>query len=105
MDKQKSMLQQLDYNLVFILLLLSGFSIFAVYSAAIHLPEGPMYYVTRQGIFYGLGFLVLFAILFIDYRRLKMLSIPFFIIGIGLLVAVMVIGDEQKGAQRWIDLG
>jgi len=33
------------------------------------------------------------------------LSVYFYVIGIGMLIAVLVVGVSSKGAQRWLDLG
>jgi rod shape determining protein RodA len=103
MEKDKALLQQLDFGLLFILLLLTGISILSIYSVT-HGPDA-LYFVKRQIIWYALGFVTIFGILFVDYRRLKELAIPLYVSGIVLLLLVIFVGEESKGAQRWIDLG
>jgi rod shape determining protein RodA len=101
MEKEKPIIQQLDFGLLFILLLLAGISLIAIYSATSG-PD-PFYFVRRQIIWYLVGFTAIIGILFVDYRRLKELSIPLYAIGIFSLVLVVFIGEEAKGAQRWIE--
>jgi rod shape determining protein RodA len=103
MQKDKALLQQLDFGLLFILLLLTGISILSIYSVT-HGTDA-LYFVKRQIIWYSIGFVAIFGILFVDYRRLKQLAIPLYVSGIVLLLLVIFIGEESKGAQRWIDLG
>lgn len=102
MEKEKPIIQQLDFGLLFILLLLAGISLIAIYSAT----SGPdsFYFVRRQIMWYLVGFTAIFGILFVDYRRLKELSIPLYVVGILSLVLVVFIGEEAKGAQRWIEI-
>jgi rod shape determining protein RodA len=103
MQKEKSIFQQFDYGLLTLLVLLAGISLLSIYSATMG-PDS-FYYVKRQIMWYGIGVVIIGIILIFDYRRLKELSLPFYIIGILLLLYVIFFGEEAKGAQRWIDLG
>jgi rod shape determining protein RodA len=53
----------------------------------------------------GLGVLALGAALVVDYRSLADKSHFFYLLLIGSLVAVTLVGSKQMGAQRWLDLG
>jgi rod shape determining protein RodA len=103
MEKDKPLLQQLDFGLLFILLLLTGISLLSIYSVTHGTDD--FYFVKRQIMWYALGFITIFGILFVDYRRLKELSVPLYISGIVLLLLVIFVGEESNGAQRWINLG
>jgi rod shape-determining protein RodA len=105
MTKEKSVWQQLDYGLLFILLLLSICSMAAIYSAT-HTDTvfGQYYFLTRQAIWYGVGFVALFCVLLVNYRHLKTFSVALYFFGITLLLLVMLIGEEVKGAKSWIPL-
>ncbi len=106
MAKEKSIWQRLDYGLLFILLLLSICSMAAIYSAThTNTVYGQYYFLTRQAIWYAIGFVALFMMLVIDYRQLKHLSIPLYLLGIIMLVLVFLFGEESKGAQRWLSIG
>jgi cell division protein FtsW len=65
------------------------------------------YFVARQAIFalVGVGVLVLFMQL--DYRRLRVLSVPMMLLGLAGLLAVLIpgLGVERNGASRWLELG
>lgn len=99
MEKDKPLLQRIDFSLITIILLLAAFSLISIYAA-----EGA-YYAKRQIIWYIGGFAVLAGSMIIDYRRLKTLALPMYVVGLILLVIVAIFGEEKKGAQRWIDLG
>ncbi len=61
--------------------------------------------VLKQMVHLGIatsGMLFLAQISPMNYRRW---SVHFFIVGVGLLVAVLLVGHVGKGAQRWLNLG
>jgi len=59
----------------------------------------------RQAIWLGLGLVLLFATLVVDYRTLERVAVPFYVGVCGLLVSVLFVGRIVNGSQRWIDLG
>jgi len=61
----------------------------------------------RQLIWTGLGALVLFVVMRIDYRRLRVLATPAVVGSVVLLVVVLLpgFGVNVNGATRWIRLG
>lgn len=91
----------IDLPLLLALIGLSIISLFVVYSAG----GQNIALVERQAVRIGLSFMVLFALAQISPSTLKRLTIPVFIVGISLLVAVLLVGVVGKGAQRWLDLG
>jgi rod shape determining protein RodA len=62
-------------------------------------------FVTRQMIYAAIGILLMIAVARFDYRMLESLTIPFFMVVIGLLSFVAVLGMVEYGSQRWINLG
>lgn len=102
MKKEKSFFQQFDYSLLTIIFILTGISLVAIYSATT--GANPYYFVKRQLVWYAAGFVLIFAVLFIDYRRLRTLSMPFYGLGLVMLLAVALFGDERNGSQRWIEI-
>jgi cell division protein FtsW len=88
-------------------LLVSG--LVAVYSAsfvvALARYGDPNYYIIRQLIWAAMGGVLMIAAIRTDYRILRPLAIPLMLGTIGVLVAVLVIGQEAGGAQRWIGVG
>ncbi|MGR8979771.1 MAG: rod shape-determining protein RodA [Gammaproteobacteria bacterium] len=59
----------------------------------------------RQGARIGLAFLLMTVLAHIHPNQFKRYSSILFSLGILLLVAVLIIGQIGKGAQRWLDLG
>lgn len=62
-------------------------------------------FVTRQMVYAGIGVLLMIALARFDYRMLESLTLPFFVVTIGLLGLVAVLGMVEYGSQRWINLG
>ena len=61
--------------------------------------------LNRQAARIGLAFFVMTALAHIDPYQFKRYSALLFGIGITLLLAVLIMGQIGKGAQRWLDLG
>jgi rod shape determining protein RodA len=61
--------------------------------------------LTRQAGRIGLAFLLMTVLAHVDPYQFKRYSTLLFGIGIFLLLAVLIMGQIGKGAQRWLDLG
>jgi rod shape determining protein RodA len=70
-----------------------------------NLSGDPLYYVKKQALWFTLSLVILFIVTTIDYTQFYRISPFIYGANIALLVAVMFIGKEGGGAQRWIDLG
>ncbi|MFW1676611.1 rod shape-determining protein RodA [Pontibacter sp. JAM-7] len=90
----------LDAWLLLLLFMLCGFGLFVLYSAS----GQDMAYVTRQALRMGAGFFVLIFLAQLTPRFLGSWAPWLFVIGVGLLVAVLLFGVGAKGAQRWLAL-
>jgi len=90
-----------DAALLFGLLAISALGLFVLYSSA----GGDNQLVTRQIVRLGIAFggMVLFAQL--RPQWLQRWTPWLYGLGLTLLIAVLVVGDVGKGAQRWLDLG
>jgi rod shape determining protein RodA len=64
----------------------------------------PHYYVIRQAIYAGVGFVLMYAVSRLDYSRLRELRYPIYGVMIGLLVVVLGIAAATRGAHSWIAL-
>jgi rod shape determining protein RodA len=91
----------LDLPLLTGLLLLCSFGLFVLYSAGDQNPA----LVERQLIRLALGFGVLCALAQVPPVHLQRWSPWLFGAGVAMLIAVLIIGQIGKGAQRWLDLG
>ncbi|MGE0417452.1 MAG: rod shape-determining protein RodA [Acetobacteraceae bacterium] len=94
----------LGINWLYVLLLcaLAGVGYTALYSAAGGAQEP---YAARHTLRFAFGAVLMLAIALIDIRFIARLAWPAWLVGVGLLLAVMRMGHVGKGAQRWIDLG
>jgi rod shape determining protein RodA len=91
----------IDPALFVSLLLLCIIGLAVLYSAT----SGEMPAITRQSIRFALGFAALVFLAQLDPKDLARLSPWLYLIGVGLLLVVMLMGYSGKGAQRWLDLG
>ena len=64
----------------------------------------PHYYVTRQGIYAGVGLLLMYAVSRLDYSRLRELRYPIYGAMLGLIGLVLAIAGATRGAKSWITL-
>ncbi len=92
---------RLDLPLLLGLLMVSGLGLFVLYSAG----QQNLDLVWGQGMRLGLGFAIMLTLAQLPPRYFRLWSPWIYLVGILLLLAVMVVGDISKGAQRWLDLG
>ena len=91
----------IDLPLLLGILLLAGTGLVVLYSAG----DQNMDIVWRQAIRLTIAGLLMFAFAQISPTTLRFWSPWLFAIGIALLVAVLLVGEVSKGAQRWLDIG
>jgi len=95
--------------LILVTLGLVAFGLVMVYSAtsaSAALANGdPAYYLKRQGIYAALGLVLMAAASRLDFRILRRLAPVLVIASLGLLLAVLVIGQSVNGARRWLTFG
>lgn len=104
----KSFISHTNWTLIVCTILLFTVGLVNLYSASGVRGEAGIEvapYFTRQAIWGGIGFVSMLIITFFDYRHLRNLSIPIYIISIALLVLVLVFGTTINGAKRWLSLG
>lgn len=99
-----------DIVVIVMVLLFSFFGIAMVFSAGYYqtintASPNPFYYLIRQGIFVATGLLWMILFASFDYHRYEKLGNAAALVSIGLLVLVLLIGQNVNGAVRWINLG
>ncbi len=96
------------YALLLAVLALTAIGIVMVYSASsvrsYFSASDPAAQGLEQLVWAGIGLGALFVTSRIDFRFLRYLAIPFYIVTLALLVAVLIpgIGSEINGSRRWI---
>ncbi len=101
---------QTDRAVVWAVLALSAAGVVAVYSAVSFLAEtksggDAASFLVRHLFRIGMGLGVAGLLSVVDYRRLARWSKPALVVGLGLLVAVQLLGAVTNGAQRWLEVG
>lgn len=103
--------RRFDLILLFVTFMLVGIGIVMVYSTSAIIANerfgDPYYFLKRQAIFAGIGFILMFLMMFFSYEVLKRLAYPIFILSLLLLILVLIpgIGYRAGGSMRWIRLG
>ena len=96
----------IDRTLVTLVLTLVGIGLLVSLAAspavaeAKHLPR--YYFVERHVAFAALGLVVILTLSLLSPRMIRLLALAGFVVSIGLLVAVLVVGEEINGARRWL---
>ncbi len=96
-----------DWTIVICTVLLVATGIIAIGSAT-HVNQDGLQLsdlVTRQTIFFLVNAIIVIAIQWIDYHKLRDWSNAIYVLTIVMLFAVMVVGTSALGAQRWIQIG
>ena len=101
--------EPVDFALLVIVFIMLALGIIMVMSASAPTSlakTGHSYkYVKTQAISAGLGIVAMLVISNIDYKIYKKFDKLIYIVVLVLLASVAVIGTEDGGAKRWIDLG
>jgi rod shape determining protein RodA len=102
----RRLVQNFDWLLLAMILLIAGIGIVNLYSAGFnHTPGGVTAVYLKQSYWLLVGLFILFLTLTIDYRHLERLAYPLYILSIILLLAVMVGGKTVSGSKRWLGAG
>jgi rod shape determining protein RodA len=102
----RRLIQNFDWILLLLLVLIAGISILNLYSATYTIRhEGGSQVFLKQIYWYVMGFSVFFFMTTFNYYVLERLAFPAYFVSIGLLVLVLLIGKVSSGSQRWISLG
>lgn len=101
--------QNFDFALLFIIIFLVCFGLVMVYSTSSYMGNSKYgdsaYYVKRQALFAVVGVILMFAISCINYQTWKRFSKLMYVVCLGLLAGVFVIGATSHGAVRWYRIG
>jgi cell division protein FtsW len=102
--------KRFDYILLLAVLALVGFGIVMVYSTSAILAGDrfgdPYYFLKRQALYAGFGFVLMILMMFFPYEMLKRFAYPILILSILFLIAVLIpgIGHRAGGSMRWLKI-
>ena len=102
----RRLLQNFDWILLLLLILIAGISVANLYSATAAIRDaGGSQILVKQIYWYLIGFSVLLLMTTFDYHLLERLAFLGYLLTLGLLVLVLLIGDVHSGSQRWLEFG
>ncbi|MBI5420747.1 MAG: rod shape-determining protein RodA [Parcubacteria group bacterium] len=70
--------------------------------------DGGVSYVAKQSLWIGIGLAIIFALSFLDWRTLfenQIFILSFYLVSVGLVIAVLFLGSRVRGASSWFRLG
>ena len=114
LDAPRREVHEIDYALLWSVLILLFTGLVMVYSSSIAIAEGgrftghqPAYYLVRHGIFLGIGMVAAAVAFQVPLSLWQKYSPYLFMIGVVLLTIVLIpgIGKDVNGARRWLPLG
>ena len=100
--------KEFDNSILLLSVVLTCLGVVMVYSASSIMAEkrfaDGFFFLKRQGGFALAGFVIMAIVAQIDYRYYRKAAALFFLISIGLLIAVLIpgVGTKISGAARWI---
>jgi rod shape determining protein RodA len=88
---------------------ISGLGLLMIYSSSrtrlARQGLSQLYYVERQGLAIVLGIIAMGIVLAVDYRRIRDLWPLVYVAVLPLLIGVLAVGRNHKGAQSWFQVG
>lgn len=99
-----------EKSVLFFMIVMAIFGAIMIYDASVYIANqepfnNQFHFLTLQIAWLLFGGILAFIAYIIDYRKLLKLSFPFLIIVVGLLLLVLVFGDEVNGSKRWFQFG
>lgn len=99
-------LRRIDWVVLTVTILITALGLLVLYSSGIKAQEVRAEIdATRQFLYVAVGLIALAIVARIDYRVFKSYAAIIYVLMVGSLLAVDVIGSSALGAQRWITIG
>jgi cell division protein FtsW len=108
-DEITTRYRSLDKSLLYSAFILIGFGIFLTMAASPAVAEKDGYhsfhFIIRQFIFLGPTIFVMLFMALSSVQRIRRLALLILVASLVLMVCVLVIGTDVKGAKRWLNFG
>src|SRR5689334_1002578 len=95
--------RDIDWGMVVIVLVICALGVMQIFSATLGTSSHDAWW--KQIIWVGAGLLLMWIATSIDYHALMTHLTPLYLLSVGLLVVVLLIGKQAWGATRWIPVG
>ncbi len=103
---ERRLLKNVDFVLIFVVLFIMVAGLLMIYSATRTNAWGdPFYFAKRQALWMVLSLAVVIIFLGFDYTGFPRWSSIMYLVNLGLLAAVLLVGKQALGAQSWIQVG
>ena len=107
--KKQFIKQTPDKIILYFAIIMGLFGAIMIFDASVYqattLFNDQFYFLKQQLVWLIVGSIPAIIIYFWDYKKILKLSFPALVIAIGLLVAVLLFGEEINGARRWLSIG
>jgi len=100
----KILLKNFDYGLAFLVLAVSFYGIIVIYGATYLIP-GLSHYAWKQLVWLVIGLGAFVLVSMIDFRQIRQVVWPLYILVVLSLVGLLILGHRIKGARSWYSLG
>lgn len=98
--------RQFDFPLLFMVLLICGIGVIAIYSSNLQSESAFMKSLYLRQIYWiGISFVIMTIVILVDYHTIERMAYPLYTLGIISLVFVDFTGHTGGGAQRWLAIG
>lgn len=101
----RKQLRNLDYPLLAVAAIILGLSLVVLSSASANVSGDSLFYVKRQVQFMAMGLVMFILVLNLDLKHLEKYTPHIYALTLVMLLAVLLVGNEARGSQRWINLG
>lgn len=102
----RRLLQNFDWVLLLLLFLITIVSLVNLYSATYPIRDAGGHQIfIKQIYFFIMGYGVLLLMTTFDYHILERFAYPIYLLSLGLLVTVLIVGKVFSGSQRWLSFG
>jgi rod shape determining protein RodA len=102
----RRLIQNFDWILLLLLVLLASISVLNLYSATYPIRDvGGSQVLIKQVYWFLIGFFVFLLMTTFNYYALERVAYPAYFFCVGLLVLVLFVGEVTSGSQRWLRLG
>lgn len=97
-------LQRFDWILLLAVLALFAFGVSAIYSVELSRESSDFILLKKQFLALSIGLVAMFVMANINYLQLRNLGRVIYLVGVGLLIAVLFFGTEIRGTTGWFSL-
>ena len=100
------LLARMNWVLFGAMALMATLSILFIYSASYRGPGVPMPdFYKMQMVWFGVGLVLYLVLALVDYRVICQWATIWYVLAVGSLVLVLVVGAKVYGARRWLGVG